>query len=157
MFKNSKPLKTWHVVFLLLLVALAIGYRIYGSLWDKADIKIAGKELHILVADTYAHRLQGWSGKKDMGKYSGMLFVFPNRDRHAMVMRDMYFPLDIVWLDGDKVVDIAPSLPPEAGVPEEQLTVYQPRVTSTFVLEVSAGFMQQTGLKIGDTMEVINN
>ncbi len=152
--RESKPFKTWHLIFLLAVVLLAIGDKIYVSLWTKATVKLAGQEMRVLVADTYAHRLQGWSGKKNMGKYGGMLFVFPDVSRHPMVMRDMYFPLDIVWIDVDKVVDIAPKLPPEAGVPEDQLTIYQARVSSTLVLELPAGFMEQTGLKIGDTIEI---
>lgn len=158
MLKNSKPLKTWHLVFLGALVVLAIGYRIYNSFWRKADIKIANTELRVLVADTYGRRLQGWSNKKDMGRYDGMLFVFPAASKHAMVMRGMRFPLDIIWLnEAMAVVDIAPNLPPEAGIAEEQLTVYRPRVTSTLVLEVPAGFMQQTGLKIGDKLELLED
>jgi uncharacterized membrane protein (UPF0127 family) len=155
--KGSSPFKAWHLVAILALVLFAIGNKIYGSLWTKGTVHIVGKEVRVLIADTYNHRLQGWSGHKDMGKYGGMLFVFPDAGRHAMVMRDMYFPLDIVWIDGTTVVDIAPKLPPEAGVAEEQLTVYQARTTSTLVLELPAGFMEQTGLKIGDTVEVIKD
>lgn len=153
--KNSKPFKTWHLVFILLVIVISVGYKIYGSLWTKATIKIGGREARVLVADTYNHRLKGWSDRKDMGQYGGMLFVFPDRGQHAMVMRDMRFPLDIVWLDGNKVIDIAPNLPPEPGILEEELTVYRARAASTLVLELPAGFKEQTGLKIGDEVEII--
>src|SRR3989344_6135441 len=148
--RGQKPFKTWHLVVIILVIVVAAGYRIYGSWWTKATVKIGGREVLVLVADTYSHRLKGWSDRKDMGKYGGMLFVFPERSRHAMVMRDMHFPLDIIWLDGGKVIDIAPNVLPEPGIPEELLTVYQARAASTLVLELPAGFMSQTGLKIGD-------
>jgi hypothetical protein len=153
--KESKPFKTWHLVLLILILVISVGYKIYGSLWTKATVKIGGQEVRVLVADTYNHRLKGWSDRKDMGKYGGMLFVFPDRAQHAMVMRDMHFPLDIVWLDGNKVIDIAPNLLPEPGVPEDQLVVYMARAASTLVLELPAGFKERTGLKIGDTVEII--
>ncbi len=152
--KESKPFKTWHLILIIFVVVISVGYRIYSSLWTKATVKIGGQEVRVLVADNYNHRLKGWSDKKDMGKYGGMLFVFPDRGQHAMVMRDMHFPLDIIWLDGNKIVDIAPNLPPEPGIPEEQLTIYRARAVSTIVLELPAGFKDRTGLKIGDEVEV---
>ena len=155
--RETKPFKPWYLILLGVIILFAIGNKIYSSLWTKATVKISGKELRVLVADTYDHRFQGWSNKKNMGRYQGMLFVFPDSGRHAMVMRDMYFPLDIVWLNGNTVVDIAPKLPPEAGRSESQLTLYQARTTSTLVLELPSGFMEQNGLKIGDTVEIIKD
>lgn len=152
--KEQKPFKTWHLIFLILVIVISFGYKIYTSLWSKATLKIGGQEVRVLVANNYEHRLKGLSDRKDMGKYDGMLFVFPDRGDHAMVMRDMHFPLDIIWLDGNKIVDIAPSLPPEPGVPEEQLTIYRARAASTLVLELPAGFKDRTGLKIGDIIEI---
>src|SRR3989344_1519780 len=152
--REPQPFKTWHLVFLVLVVIISFGYKIYGSLWSKATLKIGGQEVRVLVADNYNHRLKGWSDKKDMGKYGGMLFVFPDRGEHAMVMRDMHFPLDIIWLDGNKIVDIAPNLPPEPGVAEEQLMIYRARAASTLVLELPAGFRDQYELKIGDIVEI---
>lgn len=153
--KESKPFKTWHLIFIILVIIISVGYKIYGSWWTKATVKIGGQEVRVLVADTRDHRLKGWSDRKDIGKYGGMLFVFPDRGQHAMVMRDMHFPLDIIWLDGTKIIDIAPNLPPEPGLPEEQLTVYRARAASTLVLELPAGFRDRTGLKIGDSVEII--
>ncbi len=152
--KESKPFKTWHLILLILVIIFAVGYKVYGTFWGKATIKIGGREVAVIVADNYEHRLQGWSDRKDMGNYGGMLFVFPDRGQHAMVMRRMQFPLDIVWLDGNKVIDIAPNLPPEPGVSEEQLIVYRSRAASTLVLELPAGFKDQTNLKIGDLVEI---
>ncbi len=154
--KEKKPFKTWHSVVLLSLVVISIGHRIYGAMWTKATVAIGGQELSVLVADTPKHRFKGLSDKKNMGKYDGMLFVFPMSDRYGMVMRDMHFPLDIIWLYDNVIVDIAPNLPPQPGVPEDQLVVYKPRAEATLVLEVPAGFMERTGVKIGDKMEIVD-
>lgn len=153
---KSQPFKLWHAAAFGIILLFAIGNKIYSSVWSKTNISIAGTQLHVLVADTPRHRFQGWSGKKNMGKYEGMLFVFPEAGQHRMVMRDMYFPLDIIWINGETVVDIAPQLPPQAGVSEANLVIYQARSTSTMVLEVPAGFKDRTGLKIGDTVRIID-
>ena len=102
------------------------------------------------MAETAQHRFKGLSGRKDLGKYDGMAFIFPQRGQHAMVMRAMLFPLDIVWVDNGEIVDIAPNLAPENGRAEEHLTPYFARSSSTIVLEFSAGFKEKNGLKIGD-------
>ncbi len=153
--RESKPFKTWHLILLILVFFVSIGYKVYSSFWPKETVNIAGRQIHVIVADTYNHRLKGLSGRKNMGNYGGMLFVFPERSQHAMVMRDMNFPLDIVWLDGNRVVDIAPNLPPQHGIAESELIVYRARTDSTLVLELPAGFMDETGLKIGDLVDII--
>ncbi len=153
--KKKMEFKTWHVILVLALLALSIGGRFYAGYWPKTTLKIAGQELRVLLADTDEHRHKGWGGAKDMKKYGGMLFVFPNRGSHAMVMRDMNFPLDIVWIDNGEIVDMAPNLPPEKGYTEEQLTPYFARLPSTLVLELPAGFISENGLSIGDTVEII--
>lgn len=155
--REQKPFKAWHLILIILVVVVSIGYKIYGSWWTKTTIKIGGKGVRVLVADTYNHRLKGWSGRKDMGKYGGMLFVFSNRGQHAMVMRDMRFPLDIVWIDGTKIVEIAPNVPLEIGKSEEELTPYFSSRPSNLVLELPAGFKDRTGLKIGDKIEIVED
>ena len=155
--REKKPFKKWHLILLVIIIVFAMGKKIYDSFWSKATIRIGGQEVRVLVADTTARRSKGWSDRKNIGRYGGMLFVFPDSARYAMVMRDMRFPLDIVWLDGTKIIDIAPNLPPEPNVPEEKLTVYGARASSTMVLELPAGFMERTGLKIGDTIEILND
>ena len=155
--KEQKPFKTWHLVVIILVIIISVGYKIYASLWGHATVTIGGREVQVMVADTEEHRIKGWSDRKDMGPHGGMLFVFPDRAQHIMVMRAMHFPLDIVWIDGNKIVDIAPNLPPEPGLAEDKLTLYPARASSTLVLELPSGFKEQTNLKIGDTVEINKN
>jgi uncharacterized membrane protein (UPF0127 family) len=154
--KEVKPLKKWHYIFFAVLILLFIGIKAYSYYWPKTTININGRILTVLLADTEQNRFKGWSGKKDMGKYDGMLFVFPEKAQHTMVMRNMNFPLDIIWIDGFTIVDMAPNLQPEPGRAEEELTPYFARLPSTLVLEVPAGFVTQNKLKIGDRIEIIN-
>ena len=153
--KETKQPKKWHYIFFAIVVLLFVGLKAYAYYWPKATVNINGRILTVLLADTEQHRIKGWSGKKDMGKYDGMLFVFPEKAQHTMVMRDMNFPLDIIWLDGFTIVDMAPNLQPEKGRAEEDLTPYFARLSSTLVLELPAGFIKQNSLKIGDRIEII--
>ena len=120
---------------MLAIIFIALGIKAYSYYWPKATVQIGGQELKVLVADNSRHLYVGWSKRKNMGKYNGMLFVFASKSQHTMVMRDMKFPLDIVWIDGKTIVDIAPNLQPDIGTTEAELIPYFARLPSTFVLE----------------------
>lgn len=152
---KPKKMKAWHYIFFAIVIIWAIGLKVYIAYWPKTELDINGRMLKVLVADTPDHRFEGWSNKKSMGRYDGMLFVFNERSQHTMVMRDMKFPLDIVWLDGLNIVDMAPNVQPEDNIPEEELTPYFARLSSTMVLELPAGFIGANQLKIGDKIEII--
>lgn len=156
LFKKTTPLnvKAWHWLLLLVIVLTTIGLNMYYARWPEATVTIAGRPIKVLVADNFAHLMKGWSDRRDMGGYQGMLFIFFGRGDHTMVMRGMNFPLDMVWIDGDSIVDMAQNLPTEPGRTEAQLTPYSARLPSTLVLELPAGFIQLNKLQIGDKITV---
>ena len=151
---NSHKKITWHVWFLVGMIVLGIIFKIYASYWPHAVVKVNGYELKVLLADTPDHRYSGCSNRDNLGKYDGMLFVFAERAQHAMVMRQMRFPLDIIWLYGKTIVDIAPNLQPDPSKTEAGLFPYYARSQSTLVLELPAGMAEKYGLKIGDSIEI---
>ena len=62
-------------------------------------------------------------------------------------MRDMRFAIDIIWIEGGKVVGFHENLSPR--VPRN----FQSPVPVSLVLEVPAGFARRHGLKPGDPVE----
>lgn len=147
--------KKWQLILLVGILLAAGAFKIYGSLWTKHTVRLGGEEFRVLVADTESHRIEGWSNHKNMGQYGGMLFVFSDAAQHTMVMRDMLFPLDIIWFNGRTIVDMAPNLKPDPAKTEADLRPYFARLPSTLVLEVPAGFIKTHGLKIGDVIEIL--
>jgi len=150
---ENRKLNKWEIILIFVMIGLALGLKVYHSRWPKADIRVGEETIKVLIANTPRHLYDGLGGKKDMGKYSGMLFMFSNKGQHTMVMRDMKFPIDIVWLDGGNIIDIAPNVQPEINVAEGQLIPYFSRLPSTMVLELPAGFVKKNKLKIGDRIE----
>jgi hypothetical protein len=72
-----------------------------------------GKLFEVECVVSPAKLAQGLSGRKELKKGTGMLFIFENLERHSMWMPDMNFPLDIVWLDETlSVVHISYGLQP---------------------------------------------
>jgi uncharacterized protein len=97
----------------------------------------SGKVLHSEVMVKDEDRAMGLMFRASLPKDRGMLFVFDQPDFHTIWMKNCKFPIDIVWLDGDRrVVDVAPSVPPCKAEP---CPVYQPMRRAIYVVEMNAG------------------
>ena len=80
----------------------------------KKEVSIGGAALLAEVADDEAERKIGLSEKAYLGEDEGMLFVFPEKTSSAgFWMKDMKFPIDIVWINDDKVVKIDKKVKPQ--------------------------------------------
>ena len=114
-------------------------------------VKLAGQTIQAEVAATLEARAKGLSGRRVLKPGQGMLFVFDRADYYPFWMKEMRFPIDIVWIDNGQVVDFAAEAPPDHR-PERP--VYKPRAPASLVLELPAGFVQKYGLKMGDKAEL---
>jgi uncharacterized protein len=109
----------------------------------------------ILVADisaTNEQRTKGLSVKDGLAENEAMLFVFGNAAEHRFWMKDMKFPIDIIWIDSDKnVVYIEHNLQPcTSGV---LCTTYKPNDDSLYVLETVGGFAEKYDIVKGTRVE----
>ena len=110
-----------------------------------ALVRIAGITLRAEVADTEALREQGLSGTNTLADGTAMLFVFQTDGAWGFWMKDMKYPLDIVWVNrNDEVVTIArdvdPSTYPEA---------FYPSAPARYALELPAGWAAAHSLADG--------
>lgn len=113
---------------------------------ERATVRVA-------VADSQIERYEGLSGTAPLDDGEGLLFVHDREETHAYVMREMRYPLDIVFVaDNGTVTRIhhAP-LPPE-GTGGGDLTRY--RGSGRYVLEVPYGYTNRTGIAVGDKVRV---
>ena len=79
-----------------------------------------------------------------------MLFVFEKRIPHSFWMKNMRFPIDIIWLDNQRIVELAENVPPpQEG---ESPKVMEPRLPSNFVLELESGRARALGLNVGQKL-----
>jgi len=56
------------------------------------------------IADTLGERERGLSGKQSLGDDKGMLFIFEEETLPGFWMKDMKFPIDILWIDENKKI-----------------------------------------------------
>ena len=113
---------------------------------------IGGAVFTVDLAVTGEQRAQGLSGREPLPPATGMLFVFPEAVRLTFWMKDMRFPLDLVWIGSDcRVVDITHNAPPPA--PDQELADlprFSPMAPARYVLEVHAGEANSGGLAVGE-------
>lgn len=149
----SKKIKWFLIIFL----ATAGTLQLWKFHWPKTTLILKDEKLNVLVAKTYYQQRKGLGGRESLAPYDGMLFLFSFPAKQGFVMRDMEFPIDIVWLKQGIVVDIAKNVQIEPGTSETVLKQYYPRVEATAVLELSAGWADNHQLRIGDALEVVED
>ncbi|MEK7170635.1 MAG: DUF192 domain-containing protein [Patescibacteria group bacterium] len=113
-----------------------------------------GKELFLSVAATDAKRARGLSGRESMRENEGMLFTFAKRDFQGIWMKEMRFPLDILWLNKEgagafTVVDIK-----ENAAPETYPEIFLPKELASHVIELNGGTAGKNGIGIGSVLTV---
>ena len=156
-------MKTLKVVssFIFLIIFFGLIF-IYGKPSDVTKVPnfvINGVQINVEIALTPEARTQGLSGRASLGEKEGMLFVFDAPGKYGFWMKDMNFPIDIVWF--------TPSERNEAGLardlrvvyikkdakPESYPEIFMPEENARYVLEVLAGFSDENNLQIGDRAE----
>ena len=113
-------------------------------------VYIGGRDVRAMIADTPALREEGLSGHAALAPDEGMLFVFPTDGQYGFWMKDMRFPIDILWLSGrGEILDMRESVSP-ATYP----AVFTPKAPARYVLELPAGFSEAYTVKIGDEVKL---
>lgn len=137
----------------LLLAASAFVFSVLPKSREReasARITIAGTEFAVEVANTAYTRMQGLSGREELSEGHGMLFLFNPPERAGFWMKDMKFPIDIVWISGGRVVGVEANVSPDDA---PSRTVYYPSAPVDRVLEISAGSAAVAGITIGSVVE----
>ena len=111
-------------------------------------VKIAGQNIKVDLALTSDAQATGLSGRSELLPDQGMLFVFTAPGKYYFWMKEMNFPIDMIWLGEDmQVVYIK-----KDALPENFPETYGPDLDSKYVLEVPAGFSDKNNLNVGDVV-----
>jgi uncharacterized protein len=102
-------------------------------------------KIDIEVADTDYERQLGLMYRTEMEEYQGMLFIFPRQDFQSFWMRNTHIPLDIIFINSDKVIVTIH----QNTIPYSDRS-YPSSAPSQFVVEVNAGFTGKYNIIEGD-------
>ncbi len=108
-------------------------------------LSIGAARISVAFAQTPADQERGLSGTASLAADEGMLFIFGAPQSPAFWMKDMQYPIDIIWIGEDKKV-IGYT---ERAVPESYPETYTAAAPVRYVLEVNAGFAKKHGVKPG--------
>ena len=127
--------------------------------FPRGTVKIDGIVLEVQIADTDPRRARGLMFQEQLPLDEGMLLVFDDANKRSIWMLNMQFPLDVIWIDDNsKVVFIEKNVPPCKTALE---TVTCPSYKggskdAKYVLEVTAGFVEEFKITTESTLEIIS-
>lgn len=108
--------------------------------------------LGVEVVSTPQEISRGLMYREGLDEGKAMLFVFASDARHGFWMKNMKFPIDMLWISaGARVVHIERSVPP---CREDPCPGYAPSEEAKYVLETRANFTLENGIDVGSMAKI---
>jgi uncharacterized protein len=115
----------------------------------RTNVTVRGKTFNCWIADTDGERGEGlmYVQEFEIGRDRGMLFVYNDSRIRGYFGKNVFIPLDLVYMDANKrIVRIARIEPQNT----ELIGSGEP---ARYVLETLAGVMESIGAQVGDVVQ----
>jgi uncharacterized membrane protein (UPF0127 family) len=146
--------KTILILFPIITVCLIVYYyipKLNSPAVETKEIFIGNTRIHAELADTPEKMTRGLSGRKYIDKNKGMIFSYNEPGIYSFWMKDMKFPIDIIWVGAnEKIVDITKS-----AIPESYPKTFSSKEPAKYVIETNSGWCDQNNIKIGNTAVIL--
>lgn len=131
-----------------LVAAYLLTRDVPAPVFATATIGIGESSIVVELATSSAAREKGLGGRDGLAPDTGMLFVFPRDGAYAFWMKDMRFPIDMLWLDANgRVVTLRGSVSPDTYP-----AVFSATEPARFVLELPAGYADRHSISLGERL-----
>lgn len=126
--------------------------------FPRGTIKLDDTILEVQIADTEPRRVRGLMFQEQLPYDQGMIFVFENPGPYSLWMLNMQFSLDMIWFDKDgNVIHIEENVPPcKTALETVTCQSLVPGSNATYILEVTAGFVEMFGITQDSKLEIIS-
>jgi hypothetical protein len=138
-----------NIILLILIGVLSFFVFLKLSPEKKTYAIIDGQKFYVDVAKTDSQKEKGLSIYKNIEENQGMIFPFSKTDYYTFWMKDMKFPIDIIYIRNNAIVDIFKDAQPPKS-PNDFLPTYTTKSQADTVLEINAGLSQKYKFKIGN-------
>lgn len=102
-------------------------------------MKIGDVPVQASIAETWPERIRGLSKTPYLPRDVVKLFIFDSPGYHSIWMKDMNYPIDIIWVDDNlEIVHIE-----ESVTPETYPNLFVPDVPARYVIETASGFVKE--------------
>jgi len=116
-----------------------------------AIANIAGETIELEVAQTPQQQATGLMYRESLASDRGMMFPFPNERTARFWMKNVTISLDMIFMNGDRIVGIAADVPPCTTNP---CPVYGPQALVDRVIELRGGRAAELGVEQGDRISI---
>jgi len=150
--KLARPVRSPLGVLVAVMIVSAglIAYLDFSNRHTSADtLLVNGRSFSLEVASTEQSRELGLGNRASLPANHGMLFVFDHVAPECFWMKDMHFPLDMIWVSSDKKVvhieqNVAPSTYPNS---------FCPATPVKYVIELNAGTAVSADIRNGEPLD----
>lgn len=113
---------------------------------NTVPIMIGSVAVQASIADTMSSRIKGLSDTPYLPANVVKLFAFGVAGSHSIWMKDMLYPLDIIWaVEDGTIVHIEENVSPDSFP-----TSFASPTPAWFVIEANAGFVANEQISLGD-------
>ncbi len=100
------------------------------------------------IASTIPEQEKGLGGRSVLPQNQGMLFQFSTAGERCFWMKDMHFPLDMIWIGADKRVLLVKS-----GILSNTYpNTFCPNVPAEYVIELNSGQAAKASIHTGELL-----
>jgi len=124
-------------------------YWFYSNNPLSGTVTIRNVVFQVELAVNPLEKERGLGFRKTLDPKHGMIFIYDHKEIYPFWMKGMQFPLDFIWLDGNKIVDITKNVQPPEGL---NMHVTKPSVPVDKILEINAGESEKYNIQTGDTV-----
>ena len=142
------------LVITVIFIAIFLLSNFFYNRSNKPNAIIGNHLFNLEIAITDKQKAVGLAKYDSISQDFGMLFPFTKSGYYAFWMKNMKFPIDIIFIRSGKILKIFPNVPAPV-YSNSALPIYRPGEQSDTVLEINAGLSQKYGFKNGDTV-IIN-
>ncbi len=126
--------------------------------FPQGTVKIDDHVLKVQIADTEPRRVRGLMFQETLPYDEAMIFVFDSPGVYSLWMPNMQFPLDMMWFDEHGgMVHIERDVPPcKSALEAASCASVNPGTEASYIIEVTAGFVDRFGITLDSILEIIS-
>ncbi len=115
---------------------------------------VAGQIFQLEILSTEDQLRAGLGGRESLPQDTGVLFAFSQPQSLTFWMKDVLFPLDVLFFDADGVITDVHSMVPEPRISDALLSRYASSATVVYALEINGGRAGELGISAGDMVQL---
>jgi len=119
----------------------------------QATATFGDEKIKLDVAKTTKEHEVGLSNRKSLKENQGMIFLFDKPDYYSFWMKNMKFPIDIIFLNGNRIITIHKNVQPPASS-NASLPLFTSSQPADKIIELPAGKSDKLDLKEDDTVSL---